>query len=103
MPVAGELQQGASLWDSRLAKRVTFFLGEGYLGADGFHSQGRFAMVNWLSGLEYAANDMRFRDADVVAGDSAEGRSIRQRLAMFEAVQRRLLGELPKSQLARSQ
>ena len=98
----GELQQGAALWDPRLADRTTFFLGEGYLGADGFHSRGRFAMLNWLSGLEYAANDMRFRDADVVPGDSAEGREIRQRLGMLEAVQRRLLTELPKLHLARS-
>lgn len=96
IPNDGELEQGAPLWDPRLASRVTYFLGEGYLGADGFHSQGRFAMLNWLSGLEYVADDMRFGDADVVPGDSAEGRAIRQRLGMFEAVQRRLLGELPR-------
>jgi hypothetical protein len=38
------LEQGTALWDERLAGRTTFLFANHFLGADGFHSRGRFHM-----------------------------------------------------------
>jgi membrane-anchored protein YejM (alkaline phosphatase superfamily) len=81
------LEQGAPLWDERLADRVTFFFANHYLGADGYTDQGRYFMKNHVSATVYAAGAMRFGTDDAVAIGSAGHAAVADRIRNMVALQ----------------
>lgn len=95
-----DLEQGAPLWDERLATRTTFFFAHHYHGSDGFHERGRFYMRNYIDDAVYASNHLGFGDNDLLREDAPERGAIVRRLAemteLQEAWVRRLAGSAPE-------
>src|SRR5581483_4250481 len=63
-------EQGMDLWDPRTAARTTFFLGNLYLGVDGYHSAGKFYSWNRVLDVTYGNNDLHFRRENVIPARS---------------------------------
>ena len=55
------LEQGLGLWDSGLKDRTTFFLGNWYFGADGFHENGEFKMYSEVLAASFANTKLTIR------------------------------------------
>ncbi len=90
-----ESEQGAAIWDARLAERVTFLLARGYLGAEAYHSRGEFYMLNRLSNAAHRSKTLDFPPATMLAPGSPEHAAVIQRLDTMDRLQRRWLGLPP--------
>jgi len=55
-----EFEQGAPLWDPRIKRRETFYLGKFLTGSDGFHRDGGFYMYQYLTDSLRESADMHF-------------------------------------------
>ncbi len=66
-----EYEQGVPLWDPALERRTTFFFAGDYLGADGYHREGRFFSYQKALDLAWSAPLLRFGNGDVVLSRSA--------------------------------
>ena len=64
------LHQGMPVFDDAIADRVTFFLGDHYIGSDGLHYQGAFYMVNGLTQATYRNDRYLFGGDNLLAGVS---------------------------------
>ncbi len=63
--------QGSPLWDERLARRTTFFFGNHYMGADGFHRGGGFVMRAHVADEVYETpGRMVFQEQHLVPRDT---------------------------------
>ena len=60
------LEQGLALWDSGLRDRKTFFLGNWYFGADGFHENGEFQMYSEVLAAAFASNKLQFNASNLL-------------------------------------
>jgi len=69
--VESRFQQGTPIWDPRLANRTTYFFGRSNLGADGYHSNGRFYMWSHVSDTVYENTEMDFNTVPPVARNSS--------------------------------
>lgn len=69
-------EQGNPIWDARLANRITYFFAKGYLGADGVHADGKFAMLNHMSGAVYENDIMKFDAEHILPTDSTRRQDI---------------------------
>jgi len=72
-----ESEQGSPIWNSGLADRTTFLLGQPTFGADGYVSGDRFYMWNYLSDSVYANSRAFFKLADFVDRNSPLGRDVK--------------------------
>jgi arylsulfatase A-like enzyme len=84
------LEQGLALWDSGLKDRKTFFLGNWYFGADGFHEDGEFQMYSEVLAAAFANNKLRF-DASNLVEDDEEVLKIRDKTRKLYALQQEWL------------
>ena len=83
-----ELEQGTAIWNQGLARRATFFWAERYLGADGFHQNGKFFMWSRLHDTVYAGDRLEFRDADRVAPKSPLFDGVRNEISSMDLLRR---------------
>lgn len=59
--------QGSPMWDARIADRTTFFFGQHYLGADGYHARDRMTMLAHMADEVYeTTGSLDFEDQDLV-------------------------------------
>lgn len=74
----GHLHQGMSMFDPAIADRVTFFIGDHYIGSDGLYYDGSFYMVNGLTDAAYRNDRYQFGAkhllADANDANAVEGR-----------------------------
>lgn len=82
-----DAMQGALIWEPGLERRIPFFFGKGYLGADGFRRDGRYYMVRQLFDTAYASERLAFSEAQRVT-DEEEGARARRLLESMEALRR---------------
>jgi hypothetical protein len=82
-------EQGSPVWDSRLARRKTFFFAGHYLGADGYHSNGEFFMRSAISDSAYQSKVLHFTSSQMVADGSAVHARITDTIARMAAFQQR--------------
>jgi len=85
--VAGDFEEGSSIWDSALKKRRTYFFAHTVFGADGYYSKGRFYMRNEMSGAAYANKKMHFSIGDILPHNSPVRYEIRRSIAHVSALQ----------------
>ena len=85
-----ELEQGTTLWDSRVADRVTFFFAQGYLGADGYHSRGEYYMFGSLSEMVYKNRVLEFPVDTLIARDTATYGTVTDTLHTIRRLQWRM-------------
>lgn len=81
-------EQGVSLWDKSISKRSVFFLGNWYLGADGFRRDGRFAMYSEVLDISFASDRLSF-NIDSLSRNPEETREIRKRVRDLYELQQR--------------
>jgi arylsulfatase A-like enzyme len=82
-----DLEQGAPLWDKRLATRTSFFFANFYMGSDGFHEQGQFFMRNYVNDAVYAGNRLGFDDKNLLRYNDPIRNVIVRRLAEMTELQ----------------
>ncbi len=75
------LEQGSSIWNPGLKGRTTFLLGQPTFGADGYASDGKFYMWNYLSDSVFENNKASFNFTDVVPRNSAVEREVKTEIA----------------------
>lgn len=92
-----EPEQGAAIWDTRLAGRTTFFLARGYLGAEAYHSRGEFYMLNRLSNAAHRGKTLDFPPDTMLAPGSPDHAAVVQTLDLMDRLQRRWLSLPPPS------
>ena len=80
------LEQGLSLWDSGINDRTTYFLGNWYFGADGFHEDGDFKMFSEVLAKSFVNNRLQF-DASNLVTDEGEAISVREKTRQLYALQ----------------
>ncbi len=80
-------EQGLSLWDSGLEDRTTFFLGNWYFGADGFHEKGQYKMYSEVLAASFENNKLEF-DASNLVEDEEESMKVRYKTRKLYALQR---------------
>jgi membrane-anchored protein YejM (alkaline phosphatase superfamily) len=80
------LEQGLALWDYGLKDRKTFFLGNWYFGADGFHEDGEFQMYSEVLATAFANSKLQF-DASKLVEDEKEVLKIRDKTRKLYALQ----------------
>jgi phosphoglycerol transferase MdoB-like AlkP superfamily enzyme len=80
------LEQGLSLWDLGLKDRVTFFLGNWYFGADGFHENGEFKMYSEVLAASFANKRLQFDASNLVEGEG-ETMKVRDKTRQLYALQ----------------
>ena len=80
------LEQGLGLWDSGLKDRTTFFLGNWYFGADGFHENGEFKMYSEVLAASFVNGKLQF-DASNLVEDEGEVSKIRDKTRKLYALQ----------------
>jgi hypothetical protein len=86
--------QGVDLWDPNAATRKVWFLGKGYLGADGLRENDRFLMTNYLLHSAYGSARLAFTDDDLIAPDSKEARRLFRDMGRMEALRTSWLNHL---------
>ena len=79
--------QGTVVWDPRLTDRITFFHAKGYLGADGFHDNGRFYMMNHLFGSVYGNHELDFSADNLVSSSGPEYSKVRETIEFMRNFQ----------------
>jgi len=79
-------EQGLSLWDSGIEDRATFFLGNWYFGADGFHESGEFKMYSEVLAASFANKKLQF-DASNLVEDEGEIMKVRDKTRQLYALQ----------------
>ena len=84
------IEQGLSLWDSGLEERTTYFLGNWYFGADGFHKKGKFSMYSEVLAASFANNKLQF-DASNLVGEHLETIKVRDKTRQLYALQKEWL------------
>jgi phosphoglycerol transferase MdoB-like AlkP superfamily enzyme len=80
------LEQGLGLWDSGIDERTTFFLGNWYFGADGFHENGVFKMYSEVLAASFANKMLQF-DASNLVEDEGESMKVRDKTRQLYALQ----------------
>ena len=80
------LEQGLGLLDSGLEDRTTFFLGNWYFGADGFHNNGVFKMYSEVLATAFENTKLKF-DASYLVKDAEEVLMIRDKTRKLYALQ----------------
>jgi len=84
------IEQGLALWDAGLEQRTTFFLGNWYFGADGFHRDGVFKMHSEVLATSFANDKLKFNASNIVK-DKEENMSVRDLTREIYAIQQRWL------------
>jgi hypothetical protein len=84
-----QLEQGAPLWDERLAGRTTFFWAKHYLGAEGYYQPGSrsYQMWNHTTDTVYVSDGMDFRHAAVYGPDAEEYARVREHVQQMARLQ----------------
>lgn len=84
------IEQGLALWDEGMKQRTTYFLGNWYFGADGFHREGVFKMHSEVLGASFSNKKLRF-DASSIVKDNEENMSVRDKTRQIYAIQQEWL------------
>lgn len=84
------IEQGLPLWDAGLEQRTTFFLGNWYFGADGFHQDGVFKMHSEVLGTSFANDELKFNASNIMK-DNEENLSVRNMTRQIYAIQQEWL------------
>jgi len=80
--------QGAPVWDEALADRITFFFGNHYLGADGYHDRGQMLMWSQMTDSVFATRDvLDFEDEHLLQHDAPLSLQARHRLTQMVGLQ----------------
>jgi len=87
-----ELEQGAAIWDPRIANR-RLFLSMDVFGATGFFDGGSYYMRNGAN-VVFKSSTLHFGDRDVLAFGGKEAADVRYNLAKQDSLQRALLEHL---------
>jgi arylsulfatase A-like enzyme len=82
-----ESEQGTPIWDPRLNERVTFFLANHYLGADGYHDQGKFRMFSTVWGSAYAGDELHFTHRELAQQGSETHEQAQETIGYMIALQ----------------
>jgi len=80
------LEQGLALWDAGLEQRTTFFLGNWYFGADGFHRDGVFKMYSEVLATSFENHKLKFNASNIVK-DEEENMLVRDLTREIYAIQ----------------
>jgi hypothetical protein len=96
-----ELEQGAAIWDPRIANR-RLFLSMDVFGATGFFDGGSYYMRNGAN-VVFKSSTLHFGDGDVLAFSGKEAADVRYNLAKQDSLQRALLEHLFRSRQAHPQ
>jgi sulfatase-like protein len=81
------LQQGLSMFDDVIDRRITFFLGEHLLSATALHYRGKFFMFDRRTHGVYSSGHFTFNAADAVRNPESEAES-KSLLAAFNSFKR---------------
>ena len=81
------IEQGLALWDPGLEQRTTFFLGNWYFGADGYHQDGVFKMHSEVLGTSFENDELKFNASNIVE-DNEENMLVRNKTRQIYAVQK---------------
>jgi hypothetical protein len=84
------IEQGLALWDAGLKQRTTFFFGNWYFGADGFHKDGVFKMYSEVLDTSFVNDKLRFNASNILK-NSEESISVRDTTRKIYAIQQRWL------------
>jgi hypothetical protein len=84
------IEQGLALWDAGLKARTTFFFGNWYFGADGFHQDGVFKMYSEVLGMSFENDELKFNASNIVKDDE-ENRSVRDITRQIYTIQQEWL------------
>jgi hypothetical protein len=87
-----ELEQGAAIWDPRIAKR-RLFLSMDVFGATGFFDGGSYYMRNGAN-VVFKSSTLLFADRNVLAFGGKEAADVRYNLAKQDSLQHALLQHL---------
>jgi hypothetical protein len=82
-----EMEQGAPLWDPRLASRQIYFWGNQMQGNDGLYSGGEFYGWNRIADTVYANRRLHFGPADALFGNSPARRYATDSILEMSAIQ----------------
>jgi len=77
-------EQGTPFWDERIAQRTTYFLGNLFLGVDGYSSKGKFYSWNRALDVTYANSELRFGPENVVPNRAALHGEISNNIRAFD-------------------
>jgi phosphoglycerol transferase MdoB-like AlkP superfamily enzyme len=81
------IEQGLALWDPGLEQRTTFFLGNWYFGADGYHQDGVFKMHSEVLGTSFVNDELKFNASNIVE-DNKENMLVREKTRQIYAIQK---------------
>lgn len=84
-----EFEQGSPVWDESLRERKTYFLGNHYLGADGYHSNGRFSMWSQVSDAVYQHSSLHFDINHLIPHSYDEYHEVTSAISQMVALQDR--------------
>lgn len=80
-------EQGSPVWEERLRERATYFWAHHYLGADGYHRAGEFAMWDHIRAGVYINDRLHFEEKDWLGEDSPGFRRVTDHLGRMAALQ----------------
>ncbi len=84
------IEQGLALWDTGLQQRTTFFFGNWYFGADGFHQDGVFKMYSEVLGMSFENDELKFNASNIIK-DNEENASVRDITRQIYTIQQEWL------------
>jgi len=84
------VEQGLSVWDQGMNKRVTYFLANWYFGADGYHENGKYKMYSELLDAAFSNTRMHFDTTNLIE-DNLETVTIRNKTRQLYALQQEWL------------
>ena len=94
-----DLEQGFPIWNKELEHRTTFLFAKHFLGADGYYRNGKWFMVNHLSGAVYVNDKASFSDNQVVPRSGGEYdeviNTLKKMVALQEELGRRFIDREP--------
>jgi membrane-anchored protein YejM (alkaline phosphatase superfamily) len=81
---------GSPVWDERLCHRTTFFWANKYLGADGFHENGKYYMWQYMSDTIYCNSVFDFKGLEPVEKGASVGEYVTGKIGDGMALQHRI-------------
>ena len=78
------------MWDERIRARTTFFWANKYLGADGFHENGRYYMWQHMSDTTYCNTVFQFNGLKPLEKGASIGDYVTEKVSDAMALQHRI-------------
>lgn len=85
-----EFEMGLAIFDERVTDRTTFFFAHRYLGADGYHKDGKYYMKNYVSDVTYTNDIFDFRNLLPLERSDSLAEMISDNIAEMIAIQRQI-------------